>query len=68
MQFCQEVSNIHSDIKLTYELEENSKTPFLDPLNEKTINHLFLLYIASKQNIGLNTNWKNFIPHKICNS
>ena len=82
-QFYQEINNIHTDIKLTYELEKNGKIPFLDVLIVKR-NQLFISTVYRKKtNTGLFTNWKSFIlfeykiniikclfdrSYKICNS
>ena len=63
-QFYQEINNIHTNIKFTYELEENGKIPFLDVFIEKR-NQLFISSVYRKKtNIGLYTNWKSFIPFK----
>ena len=63
-QFYQEINNIHTNIKFTYELEENGKIPFLDVFIEKR-NQSFISFVYRKKtNTGLYTNWKSFIPFK----
>ena len=63
-QFCQEINNIHTNIKFTYELEENGKIPFLDVFIEKRNQSFISSVYRKKTNIGLYTNWKSFIPFK----
>ena len=63
-QFYQEINNIHTNIKFTYELEENGKIPFLDVFIEKRNQSFISSVNRKKTNTGLNTNWKSFIPFK----
>ena len=64
--FYQEINNIHTDIKFTYELEENGKYYSWMFLFKKETNHSFLVSTVyrKKTNIKLYTNWKSFIPFK----
>ena len=63
-QLYQEINNIHTNIKFTYELEENGKIPFLDVFIEKRNQSFISSVYRKKTNIGLYTNWKSFIPFK----
>ena len=61
-QFYQEINNIHTNIKFTYELEENGKIPFLDVFTAKRNQSFISSVYRKKTNTGLYTNWKSFIP------
>ena len=63
-QCYQEINNIHTNIKFTYELEENGKIPFLDVFIEKRNQSFISSVYRKKTNTGLYTNWKSFIPFK----
>ena len=63
-QFYQEINNIHTNIKFTYELEKNGKIPFLDVFIEKRNQSFISSVYRKKTNTGLYTNCKSFIPFK----
>ena len=64
MLFYRKLNQIHSNVKFTYELENNKQLPFLDVNVDNSKEKLELSIYGKPTHIGLYNKWSSLAPTK----